>query len=59
MVSLIRLNVSSVLAHEDEQREENRFQRYDRGQELVREGSKANLLLVPQLSQSQTENQAT
>src|ERR1700691_231804 len=37
MVSLIRLNVTAVLTHEDEQREENRFQRNDRGQKLVRE----------------------
>jgi len=37
MVSLIRLNIASVLTHEDEQREENRFQRDDGGQKLVRE----------------------
>ena len=37
MVSLIRLNITAVLTHEDEQREENRFQRHDRGQKLVRE----------------------
>ena len=37
MVPLIRLDVASVLTHEDEQREENRFQRDDRGQKLVRE----------------------
>ncbi len=37
MVPLIRLDVTAVLTHEDEQREENRFQRDDRGQELVRE----------------------
>jgi hypothetical protein len=37
MVSLIRLNITAVLTHEDEQREENRFQRDDRGQKLVRE----------------------
>jgi hypothetical protein len=37
MVSLIRLNITAVLTHEDEQREENRFQRDDRGQKLIRE----------------------
>ena len=37
MVSLIRLNITAVLTHEDEQREENRFQRDDRGQKLVGE----------------------
>jgi len=37
VVSLIRLNTTAVLTHEDEQREENRFQRDDRGQKLVRE----------------------
>ncbi len=37
MVSLIRLNIAAVLTHKDEQREENRFQRDDRGQKLVRE----------------------
>ena len=37
MVSLIRLDVAAVLAHQDEQREENRFQRDDGGQKLVRE----------------------
>ena len=34
MVPLIRLDVTAVLTHEDEQREENRFQRDDRGQKL-------------------------
>jgi hypothetical protein len=34
MVSMIRLDVAAVLAHQDEQREENRFQRDDRGQKL-------------------------
>ncbi len=57
MVSLIRLNITAVLTHEDEQREENRFQRDDRGQKLEGNGSKANLLLDPLLSQSQRENQ--
>jgi hypothetical protein len=37
MVSLIRLNIASVLTHEDEQREKDRFQRHDRRQELVGE----------------------
>jgi hypothetical protein len=37
MISLIRLDATAVLTHEDEQREENRFQRDDCGQELVRE----------------------
>ena len=34
MVSLIRLNITAVLTHEDEEREENRFQRDDRRQKL-------------------------
>ena len=36
MVPLIRLNVAAILAHEDKQREENRFQRDDRGQKRER-----------------------
>jgi len=31
MIALIRLNITAVLTHEDEQREEDRFQRDDRG----------------------------
>jgi hypothetical protein len=34
VVSLIRLKITAILAHEDEQREENRFQRDDRRQKL-------------------------
>ncbi len=45
MVSLIRLNITSVLTHEDKQREENRFQRDDRGQKLVRERVEGELAL--------------
>ena len=37
MISLIGLNTTTVLTHEDEQREENRFQRDDRRQKLERE----------------------
>ena len=37
MVPLICLNITAVLAHQDEQRKENRFQRNNRGQKLVRE----------------------
>jgi hypothetical protein len=37
MISLIRLQITAILTHEDEEREENRFQRDDRGQKLVRE----------------------
>ncbi len=45
MVSLISLNIASILAHEDKQREENRFQRDDRGQKLVRERVEGELAL--------------
>jgi hypothetical protein len=45
MVSLIRLNIAAVLAHEDEQREEDRFQGYDRGQKLVRKRVEGELAL--------------
>lgn len=41
MVSLIRLDITAVLTHEDEQRQENRFQRNDRGQKLIRERVKS------------------
>jgi hypothetical protein len=34
MISLIRLDVAAVLAHQDEQRKKNRFRRDDRGQQL-------------------------
>src|SRR5579862_2903429 len=37
VISLIRLDITTVLTHEDEQREENRFERDDRGQKLIRE----------------------
>src|ERR1039457_5680257 len=45
MVSLIRLNITAVLTHEDEQREENRFQRDDRRQKLKWERVEGELAL--------------
>ena len=45
MVSLIRLDITAVLTHEDEQREENRFQRDDRRQKLKWERVEGELAL--------------
>jgi len=46
MIALIRLKIAAILTHENKQREENRFQRDDRGQELEWERVEGRLAMT-------------
>ena len=46
VIALIRLDIAAILTHENKQREENRFQRDDRGQELEWERVEGRLAMT-------------